>query len=271
MDKVLRNYARGICGGLLFSLPMIYTMEIWWAGIQLHPPRQLFYFLACALLLLAFNRLVGLRCDRSMLGVAFDSIEALGLGILVSFTLLALLDRFQTGDTPASILGKTVLEAGLVSIGICVGKAQFGASPEEEGMEGEGAEAADTWHGQGIYAICGAVIVTASVGPTDEIQHLSDIATWRIFLLALGSLMLGILVLHFSDFINAKPAQGGVLGIMAGGFQSYFLALAVCTGILYVFGRFDGLDLAPAVNQVVVLGFPGSLGASAGRLLLQNA
>lgn len=28
----LQEYARGIAGGLIFSLPLLYTMEVWWAG-----------------------------------------------------------------------------------------------------------------------------------------------------------------------------------------------------------------------------------------------
>ncbi|HEX4668040.1 MAG TPA: DUF2391 family protein, partial [Chthoniobacterales bacterium] len=28
----LREYARGIAGGLMFSLPLLYTMEVWWTG-----------------------------------------------------------------------------------------------------------------------------------------------------------------------------------------------------------------------------------------------
>ncbi len=32
-SESLREYGRGLAGGLLFSLPLIYTMEVWWAGI----------------------------------------------------------------------------------------------------------------------------------------------------------------------------------------------------------------------------------------------
>jgi hypothetical protein len=42
VHKSLQEYARGIAGGLLFSLPLIYTMEVWWAGFTSHPMRLFF-------------------------------------------------------------------------------------------------------------------------------------------------------------------------------------------------------------------------------------
>ena len=30
----LNEYGRRIAGGLMFSLPLIYTMEIWWVGFR---------------------------------------------------------------------------------------------------------------------------------------------------------------------------------------------------------------------------------------------
>lgn len=270
LTRALQNYARGICGGLLFSLPMIYTMEMWWAGIQFHPARQAAYVLVCLLLLLGFNRYVGMRSNQSWFGVACDAVEALGIGLLLSYCLLSVLGRFESGEALSSVVGRTLLEAGLVSIGISVGNKELGAPPEDEGMQGEGAEVAQSWHGQLVFGLCGAVIVAASVGPTEEIQHLSDISPWRILLLALASLVIGLVVLHFSNFVNSAPSPGGPLQMAAGGICSYFIALLVAGGLLYLFGRFDGLTLGPAVDQIVVLAFPASLGASAGRLLLQN-
>ena len=271
LAEALQNYARGICGGLLFSLPMLYTMEIWWAGIQLHPPRQALYLLVCLVLLISYNRYAGLRCNRTWAGVLFDAVEALGLGILLSYALLALLGRFDPGEALPAIMGKTVVEAGLVSIGISVGKSQLGASTEEDGMEGE--EVAHTWHGQVVFGIYGATIVAASVGPTEEIQQLADAAAWRILVLALLSILIGLVVLYLSNFREAKVSapRRGLPDIVGGSMISYFVALLVATVLLYVFGRFDGLTLAPVLDQIVVLGFPASLGASAGRLMLQSS
>lgn len=271
MTESLQNYARGLVGGMLFSLPMLYTMEMWWSGVQLHPLRQAGYLATCMVLLFAYNRYAGIRANQTLWGVALDSVEALGLGLVFSYGILWLLGRFEPGDALSTVVGRTVMEAGLVAIGISVGKAQLGAAVEEEGLEGEGEEAAHSWLGQLVFGICGAVLVAASVGPTEEIQQLSDNSPWNLLGLAILSQLLAFTVLYFSDFRQAREhaPREGPLDVLSGGLLSYTVALGVSAGILYVFGRMDDTSLSANVNQVVALALPGSLGASAGRLLLQ--
>ena len=43
VSQSLREYGRGVAGGLLFSLPLLYTMEVWWAGFTSHPFRLAAY------------------------------------------------------------------------------------------------------------------------------------------------------------------------------------------------------------------------------------
>jgi uncharacterized membrane protein len=56
LGRALREYARGVTGGLLFSLPLLYTMEVWWAGFIARPLHLLVYLLAGFLLLFGYNR-----------------------------------------------------------------------------------------------------------------------------------------------------------------------------------------------------------------------
>jgi putative integral membrane protein (TIGR02587 family) len=246
-------------------------MEMWWAGVQLHPMRQAGYLAVCLVLLFAYNRYDGLRPDATLLGVALDAVEALGLGLVISFGILWLLGRFEQGDVLSTIVGRTVMEAGLVAIGISVGKAQLGARAEEQGMEGEGEEAAHSWVGQLVFGVCGAVLVAASVGPTEEIQQLSDNSPWRLLGLAALSQLLAFVVLYFSNFACSREhaPREGPLDVLVGGALCYVLALGVAAGILFVFGRFDDQSWPAVVNQTVALALPATLGASAGRLLLQ--
>lgn len=46
ISKSLQEYDRGIAGGLIFSLPLLYTMEVWQAGSAMQPERLLFARLA---------------------------------------------------------------------------------------------------------------------------------------------------------------------------------------------------------------------------------
>src|SRR5687768_4310411 len=38
ITESLREYGRGVAGGLMFSLPLLYTMEVWWAGFNTSLP-----------------------------------------------------------------------------------------------------------------------------------------------------------------------------------------------------------------------------------------
>ena len=57
----LKEYARGIVGGLLFSLPLIYTEEMWWRGFTAAPYNLIIYIVVTFLLLLGFNKYSGTR------------------------------------------------------------------------------------------------------------------------------------------------------------------------------------------------------------------
>lgn len=71
----LQEYGRGIVGGLMFSIPLLYTMEVWWAGFMLHPGRILIYAVATLALLLIYNHFPALRRDATLAEVVIDSVE----------------------------------------------------------------------------------------------------------------------------------------------------------------------------------------------------
>ena len=78
VDQSLREYARGVAGGLLFSLPLIYTMEVWWAGFIAPPSRLLLSLAAGFFLLFGYNRYAGLHQDASWWEVAFEAVGVTG-------------------------------------------------------------------------------------------------------------------------------------------------------------------------------------------------
>lgn len=298
-----REYGRGVAGGLMFSLPLLYTMEVWWAGFSAHPLRLLAYMLATFVLLLGYNRYAGLRRDATMTEVAIDSVEEMGLGLILSALFLALLGRI-TSEMPASeIVGRVVIEAMTIAVGVSVGTAQLGGGDAAE--EGYGAEAGakarddksvgqkktrgknkqgeggSAWGGehqqihfggQITLAVCGAFLFAANVAPTEEIVLMAVESSWlRLLGLALLSLVIGSFILYYSEFKGAEELvhTDGFSAALLGTVVTYAIALSVSAAILWFFGRFEGVTLYTALAQTVVLGVAATLGASAGRLLLQ--
>lgn len=272
----LQEYGRGLAGGLMLSLPLLYTMEVWWAGFITHPWRLLAYVLATFVLLLGYNRYGGLRRDASMAEVAIDSVEEMGIGIIIAAAALFLLGRITFEMPLNEIAGQVVVEAMTVAIGVSVGTAQLGGGEGDEGLAGAGGQSAARpeihFGGQMVLASCGAVLFAANVAPTEEIVMIAIEISWlRLLALALVSLVFGSLILHYSEFTGARQfvRRDSFSIILLGTVATYAVALVASALILLFFGRFDGVTLYTAVAQTIVLGVAASLGASAGRLLLQ--
>lgn len=270
VHESLREYGRGLAGGFLFSLPLLYTMEVWWAGLSVSSGRLLLGLAGTFLLLCAYNAYAGLRHDSSVTEVLIDSVEELGLGFLVSAAILLMLARFSPGGGPSEILGQVVLEGLFVAIGVSVGTAQLAEGGKSNTGFGRGRH--DTVQAEVTLAVCGAVLIAANVAPTEEIVQLaSGLRLWHTLLVVLASLVLAMTLLYFSNF-RGSGRFGGTrsrFAVLHGSTITYAVALAASAALLWFFGRFERMSLPLCIAQSVVLGLPATLGASAGRLLLR--
>ncbi|RYD20295.1 MAG: TIGR02587 family membrane protein [Verrucomicrobiaceae bacterium] len=270
----LREYGRGIAGGLMFSMPLLYTMEVWWAGFMLHPGRILIYVLVTFALLLLYNRFAGLRRDATFREVAIDSVEEMGIGLVLSAVVLGVAGRISLDMDKYEILGKVVMEGMTVAIGVTVGTAQLGAPDDgDEGLEGDDDKQPDSYFPQLALALCGAVLFAANVAPTDEISVIAmENSPAKLLLFALLSILLASLILHFSDFRGSGRYVARDTKVLAvrGIVSTYAVALVASAASLFFFGKLDGEPFSQCLAMTVVLGLPAVLGASAGRLLLQG-
>jgi putative integral membrane protein (TIGR02587 family) len=257
----------------MFSLPLLYTMEVWWAGFVATPGRLLLYIAATFVLLLGYNQYAGLREDACWTEVVIDSVEEMGLGLLVAAVVLFLLGQLESDMGVYELLGKVTVEAMTVAIGISVGTSQLSSSGEERERGSAEASAKDevTFRGQIVIAACGAMLFAANVAPTEEVIMIASEARVPnvLGLLAL-SLLLTASILYYIEFTGSGRfvLADGVVSVVVGTIVTYAIALVMSAAVLWFFGRFDD-SLITCVAQTVVLGLAASLGASAGRLLLQ--
>lgn len=277
----VKEYARGIAGGLLFSFPLLYTMEMWWTGFVIQPYQLILLMLVTFGLLLGYNRYSGMHPGVSWKHVFIDSFEEMGLGLILSFLVLLMLNRlpFDTGSVQ-EILGKIIIEAMGVSIGVSIGTAQLqdsSAGDEKEKNElseeeKEGLERRSGRLAMVVLALCGSIIVGGNVAPTEEILVLAaESQPYHVLIMAMASILLSLGITYLIDF------RGTVTGTeKATTFQitydtclSYAVALIASAFILWFFERFENMGMFMIVSQVVVLGVLSTLGASAGRLLIK--
>jgi putative integral membrane protein (TIGR02587 family) len=200
----------------------------------------------------------------------------MGLGLLVAAGVLVLLGRIDGETGLQEALGMTIVEAMTVAIGISVGTSQLGIRPDDEGEErGEAQRAPDRethFRGQMAIAACGAVLFAANIAPTEEVLVIAaESSPVRLLGQALLSLLMSALILNYIEFSGAHRLvrRDGMHTVISETVVTYAIALLASSAVLWFFGRFDGCRPSTAVAQAVVLGLPATLGASAGRLLLQ--
>lgn len=277
-----QEYARGIAGGLLFSFPVLYTMEVWWAGYRTQPFGLIIIIFVTFLLLLAYNRYAGMRPGVAWKGVAIDSIEEMGIGLFVSFVMLLMLDEIELSVLSIDeTLGKVIVEAMFVSIGVSIGTAQLGESTEEKEKDIAPSLAKERESGikrrsgkmaVAALALCGSILIGGNVAPTDEVVDIALKAQpHNVLIMVIVSILLCVLVTYFSDFKGSgrKEMKNLTYHMTFDTCLSYMIALIASAFVLWYFGRFEGLCFENIVAECVVLGVIASLGASAGRLLIK--
>lgn len=283
------EYARGVAGGFLVSLPLLYTMEVWWQGFILPPLHLCAFVFVTFLLLLGYNRFSGMRRDASFLEVAIDSVEELGIGIVMSAIILLFLNKIWIGMPIEEALGKITIEAMTVAIGVSVGTAQLLNNDKDTGMDGDGMDGENetgldndppkensfdrrTFFEQLFVSFCGATLVGSSIAPTEEVLQIA-VSSSTLHLLGLMVLSMCVIgaILVMSSFKGAEQIEGDPAESKH--FETisvvYAVSLASAFLLLWMYGQVSGLAPVVVVSEAIVLAFVTALGASAGRLLIQ--
>jgi putative integral membrane protein (TIGR02587 family) len=269
VPETLRVYARGVVGGLIFSLPLLYTMEVWEAGHTASPERLLALLLGTIGLLLAYNWAGGLRAAQGWGENLFEAAEELCLGFGTAAVVLFLLGQID-GASPGEWVGKVTLEGAIAAIGVSVGTEQLGdaeGAAVRGGREGRFPKIV----AELATAALGATLIAANVAPTDEVGIIAAEAGPAALLgLVIASVTLAGILLNATDMRGADrlSRREAGLGPFRGTAVTYAVAVAVSALLLWVLGRFDGEGIRGMVNLSVVLALPATLGAAAGRLLL---
>src|SRR5690606_31930208 len=118
----------------------------------------------------------------------------------------------------------------------------------------------------------GSLFLSLNVAPTEEIIL---IAFKMTPLHALITLVLSIALMH--AFVYAVAFRGtheltektpGWHAFVRFTLPGYIIAILISVYVLWTFGRLDDTAPTQVLMSVIVLGFPGSIGAAAARLIL---
>ena len=255
---------RGVAGGFVLGVPLVYTQEVWFHGGNLSPLAILGLLAASFLLNLALSTAVGFNSGRTKRPLE-DAIVGFGLSFLLAAFLLILLRRidFDMGFGPR--LGIIALSAVPISLGFALGNS---LAPKEGGrLEGE----APGGFGDLLAAAGGAVILVLNIAPTEEPLLLaSELGRVRLISLVLVALLLTYLMVFYAEFGGKhirREANEPIHTPLVETMLAYLVALLVAAGLLWAFGEIPSINGATLAKSVV-LAFPASLGAALGRILV---
>lgn len=276
-----RDLARAVSAGLLFGVPLLYTMEIWWIGSHTPPGQMLITLALLFAALMGLNATVGFRDSRdlSIAEAAGDALEAIAIGIVATTAALVVL-RQITLDTPvATALGSVVNESIPFCLGIGVARFLLQGDPGITEDEPDGDDEAASVDGSPMRssaadvgaAALGAVFVGLAIAPTDEVPMLASAMgpAWQVVVL-IATLLMSYTIVFIAGFSgqDRRHQHAGIFDRpLTETLVTYLVALVVSAVLLWVFQR----GVSPPADffaRVVVLGLPASVGGAVGRLAL---
>ena len=221
---MLLDVTRALSGGLLFGVPLLYTMEVWWTGTHTAPTRMLTILVLLAVVLFVLMKTAGFRSQRDVrvADAVADTVEALAIGLVVTAAVLFML-RQVTLETPArTVLGTIIWESIPFCLG--VGVTRFildgdGGSDGSDGSEASGGSehAGDAWSatlGDLGATVIGAVFIVLSIAPTDEVPMVASSMSpaWLLGMMV-ASLAASYAIVFVAGFSRQdhRHAQPGVL------------------------------------------------------------
>lgn len=278
--------ARGASGGLLFGIPLLYTMEIWWLGNHTTALQVLGVLVVGALPIYLLNQTSGFREAHTVRvrEAVMDTIETVALA-LVLVTIVLVLLREITSTTPMqTALAKAVYEALPFGIGIAVanhflrgardegdGDGDQDSQPDDDDADESGDRGLNATLADLGAAAVGAVFVALNIAPTDEIPMLGTAMgrSWTVALVAasLATTYAIVFVAGFSRQDQRRSQVGLFQRPVTETIASYLVALLCAALMLWVFQRHHG-PWALWLQNTVVLGFPAAVGGAAGRLAI---
>lgn len=262
--RYLNDLGRAFGGALLFSIPLLMTMEMWLQGVSMERWRLLAFIGAGLPLLFGLAHYAGFSRQRGFISDGLDVAVALAVGFTTALCLLSLFGVAHWTAAPQGLIGMVTLQAVPGAMGALLARRQLagagGGETEEDGA---------SYVGELFLMAAGALFLGLNVAPTEEMVLIAYKATP---LHALGLIAVSITLLHLivfrAGFAGQEEADHPVKAFFHFTLPGYAIALLVSLFTLFVFGRTDGHWPPGVVQNVIVLGFPAAIGAAAARLLV---
>lgn len=264
----LIGLARAFAGALIFSLPILMTMEMWWLGFSMESWKLALLLVLTIPLLIGLSHYMGFEETFGWKDDALDAFAALAVGFFAGAISLALFSVIQFDMSAEEIIGKVSIQAVPGSIGAMFAQAELGGSNRNQ----EDKKRHTGYFGEIFIMAAGALFLAFNVAPTEEIMLIAlQMSGWHSIALVLVSILVMHAFVYSLEFHGTAaipeetPRWSVFLRYTVVG---YAVVLLMSAYMLWTFGRIDGLAAGQVMAFLVVLGFPAAVGAAAARLIL---
>lgn len=265
---------RGTCGGFLFGIPLIYTMEVWWVGASVHPPLLLFTIATTTVVVFLLNRTEGFRKTQSVdfIDAAIDTVEAIAIGLIGAAFMLILLREITLETQLSGAVGKLVFESVPFALGVTLANQFLDGELSQKPPQPPRDNLNETLTDIGATLI-GATIIAFNIAPTDEVQTLAAAVTgpWLLLFIAV-SLLLSYGIVFQASFANQakRRQQRGIFQRpLSETVMSYLVSLFAAALMLWFFHQLSLSDpWSMWLSYTLLLGLPATIGGAAGRLAI---
>ncbi|MBD2512461.1 TIGR02587 family membrane protein [Nostoc muscorum FACHB-395] len=279
----INDIIRGACGGFLFGIPLLYTMEVWWIGSRAKPQLMMMAIAFMFIVVYLLNQIEGFRKRRySWLApqAAMDTVEAIAIGLACSTFVLLLLRELTLETSLKESLGKIIFESVPFALGVALANQLLGDSRNSNG-EGQKADSTTSNKKDELNAtfadvggtLIGATIIAFNIAPTDEITMLAAAASppWELAMIATSSLISYGIVFQagFSDQQKRREQKGIFQRPSSETIMSYLVSLLASAFMLWFFQKLTFSDpWTMWLDHTLMLGLPATIGGAAGRLAI---
>ena len=265
----LTGLARAFGGAIIFTLPMLMTMEMWELGFTIAPLRFALLLLLVVPLLIGLSHYVGFEDTFDWKDDVVDAFVAYAVGFIAAAPVLVLFGVITWSMSADEIIWKLALQAVPGSIGALLAQSEF-AADRDRGSRKE--KRRDTYGGEMFFMLAGAIFLSLNVAPTEEMILISyQMTTWHTLVLCVFSILLMHVFVYSVEFKGKSEVPRGISGwstFLRYTIVGYAICLIISAYVLWTFGRMSGLPVEEMVMTTVVLAFPAAIGAAAARLIL---
>jgi putative integral membrane protein (TIGR02587 family) len=266
-----RQYAqalsRAFAGALIFCLPLLLTMEMWWLGFYLEPWRLAQLMIANLILLFGLSKVAGFEESHSWTDDVLDACSAYFAASVTTAAVLFLIAAVRPSMTFGEVIGMIAVQSVPASFGAMIGAKLLGEGEEIERSE----RWRETYPGTLFLMLAGALFLSFTAVPTEEMILIAfQIDAWH----ALAIVAVSVLMLHAILYVVGFRGQdqrleaGHGQALLRYTLPGFAIALIAAAYLLWTFGRLDGLHVGQAALAITVVAFPAAIGVGIAQVVI---